>query len=277
VKSLFGKDVGHRRHGLTLVELLVVVGILGLLMAVTLPVLSRSRRQARMTVELAGSRQLMQAYLMYAAENDGQLIPGHTSQAPALEDDLGRRLMHPEAAKRWPWRLLSETDCGLFGTILVNGQASELADRDAPLWSYMVSLTPTFGLNYYNLGGDLTAHGANNAPGCIQRLSQATDSSRRIVFASSRSVGPSGVVEGYFKIVPPTKPFEYSASGWTTQPYDEAGEPAAWGYVHPRHFDTAIVGHLDGHSGRLSIDELRDMTRWSEPAARAGNTGWRAE
>ena len=105
------------------------LGIIGLLMAVTLPVLSRSRRQARMTAELAGSRQLMQAYLMYAAENDGQLIPGHTSHAPALEDDLGRRLMHPEAAKRWPWRLLAETDCGLFGTILVNGQASELTAR----------------------------------------------------------------------------------------------------------------------------------------------------
>jgi len=191
-------------------------------------------------------------------------------------DDLGRPLTHPEAAKRWPWRLLAQADCGLFGSLLVNEQATALADREMPLWAYMVSLTPSFGLNYFNLGGDLTNGGANNSSDCIKRITQATGASRRIVFVTSRSTGAAGTVEGYFKIVAPTQAFEFSASGWSPQPYEEAGDPAAWGYVHPRYFDTAIVGQLDGHSERLRIDDLRDMTRWSEKAARLGDADWRA-
>jgi hypothetical protein len=188
-----------------------------------------------------------------------------------LVDDRGQPLSPPEVSKRWPWRLVAYIKYGLRGSVLVDERAEALGNRNIAMWSYMVSLTPSFGLNFYNLGGDLTLGGVNNSPGCVMKITAASQSSRRIVFASSHMAGGW---EGYFKIVPPTKSFEYSALGWTSQPYHEGDDPAAWGYVHPRFNGKAVVACLDGHSEMLSIEELRDMTRWSEPAAQSGDPNW---
>jgi prepilin-type N-terminal cleavage/methylation domain-containing protein len=264
-----------KRNAFTLVELLVVVGIIAALVAILLPVLGKARRQARTVAELSASRQLMVAYLAYAHDNRGALIPGHVADAVQLNDELGKPLTPSEVSKRWPWRLVANIRYGLRGTLLVNERADALADRTAPMWTYNVSLSPSFGLNFFSLGGDQTSAGALNLPGCLKKASQTTQSSRLIVFTSARSIGPAGTIEGYWKVVPPTKPFEYSATGWNPGRYDEAGEPAAWGYVHPRHNNRAVVACLDGHSELLSIDELRDMTRWSERAARAGERNWK--
>jgi prepilin-type N-terminal cleavage/methylation domain-containing protein len=264
------------RRAFTLIELLVVIAIIGVLMGVLLPSLGAARRQAKLVHEYAASRSLMQGYLGYAMDYKDALIPGHTDETLDVTDDLGNPVSPPEAVKRWPWRMVAYLNCGVRGSILVNEQAKELADRQAPLWSYMVSLTPSFGLNYFNLGGDLTSGGGNNAPGWLKKIDRAITPNRMIVFSSARSLGANGTVQGYFKIVPPTKAFEYSGNGWTLDGFQENGDPAAWGYVHPRWSDNAAIGFLDGHESPLSMNELRDMTRWSNEAAMSGNPDWRA-
>ena len=267
--------VPHRR-AFTLIELLVVVAVVALLVGILLPALGGARRQAALVEELAALRQLNTAYTAYAMDHDDTLLPGHVTHAEGVTDDTGVPVTPAEAARRWPWRLVDHLGAGIEGTILVNERARELRDRTVPLWAYMVSYTPSFGLNYYNLGGDQTAEGANNAAGCLVRLDRALTPTRMLVFASARSPGPDGPIHGYFKLVPPTKPFEYSAQGWTAAPYDEDDEPAAWGYVHPRWGGRAAVGFLDTHAATLDESALRDMTRWSNRAARAGEPAWTA-
>jgi len=67
----------HIRNGFTLVELLVVIGIIALLLGILLPVLNKAREQARQIVCSNNERQILLAMFMYANENKGILpIPG---------------------------------------------------------------------------------------------------------------------------------------------------------------------------------------------------------
>jgi prepilin-type N-terminal cleavage/methylation domain-containing protein len=62
------------RRGFTLVELLVVIGIIALLISILLPALGRVREKARTVQCASGIRQIYMAVVMYAAENK-QFLP----------------------------------------------------------------------------------------------------------------------------------------------------------------------------------------------------------
>jgi len=62
--------------GFTLVELLVVIGIIALLISILMPALRKAREQANGVACSSNQRQLMQAFLMFAAEHQGRL-PGN--------------------------------------------------------------------------------------------------------------------------------------------------------------------------------------------------------
>ena len=79
---------GMRRRaarGFTLVELLIVIGILALLCALVLPAANKARESARRVQCLANLRQLTAAAIAYAADDPGHCLPeAGSANAPVL-------------------------------------------------------------------------------------------------------------------------------------------------------------------------------------------------
>jgi prepilin-type N-terminal cleavage/methylation domain-containing protein/prepilin-type processing-associated H-X9-DG protein len=74
----------QRRHGFTLVELLVVIGIIAILISVLLPALNRTRDKARAVQCASNMRQLYIFCAMFAQDNKGNL------PRPGIEPGLAR-------------------------------------------------------------------------------------------------------------------------------------------------------------------------------------------
>src|SRR2546423_1958981 len=69
------RSMRTKKRGFTLVELLVVIGIIAVLIGILLPALNKARKAARTTTCLANIRTMTQTEMQYWNENKGKFSP----------------------------------------------------------------------------------------------------------------------------------------------------------------------------------------------------------
>jgi prepilin-type N-terminal cleavage/methylation domain-containing protein len=142
------------RRGFTIVEVLVVIGVIALLVGLLAYGIQTAIRSARKTTEMNGLRQVGLAWAQYSVNYDERLLPGYLDDAvqqawrTRYRNTRGETLA-AEFCRTYPWRLLPflsyefET---LYGYL----------ERDDPDWNAdagIVADAPAFGLNAYYVGG----------------------------------------------------------------------------------------------------------------------------
>lgn len=269
-------------RGFTLIELLVVIATVGVLIGILVPALSIARNSAKTVRELAAGQQLMVAYGLYADDNKAELLPGYppdswVSLTPApgspsltVYDDANQRVTGPEA-RRYPWRMIPFLD-NTFAALYKDEKILKgYRDLGKAEYHYLVSLSPSFGLNSTFVGGDSDRLGWNKAaqsvygPFAITRLDQTLFPTKLISFASGRGPGIDGdATEGFFRIDAPS----LRVRQWSVTPTwnDPGALPASYGNVSYRHAGRSVVMTMDSHAELLKYAALDDMRRWANTA-----------
>ena len=75
-------NINDKRRLFTLIELLVVVAIIGILVSILMPSLSKARAKARQVVCMSNMRQIGYSHIMYSEANEGVMVPLEVKQAP---------------------------------------------------------------------------------------------------------------------------------------------------------------------------------------------------
>ncbi len=290
----------HRR-AFTLVELLVVIGIIALLISILIPMLGKARVAAANAKALSDLRQLTTDYIQYANQNYGTLLPGFLPKTYvdgrelSVYDNRSRQLLTGRAAQQWPWRL-STIDTGIWKIIRpIAPNDLPLVDDDANVAvskAYMASLYPTYGLNTIFLGGHSATNLADNETpkdfyrGYLQsgrqnsgkhvafKINEVRRPTEQIVFCEVAIQHGSQAIEdidlrGFHYVNPPRADRE-SGDYWIVKDHKPvvvlANASRAVGIPYARAGKKIPVSFLDGHAESRAIEDMTDMRSWSPKA-----------
>ena len=256
------------RAGFTLVELLVVIGIIALLISILLPSLGRARQSAQNVACLSNIRQLGLGMFIYATERQGYILPFN----PLIANTAGTQAVYGQWYNDPEFRELLGGERFEQGNIFLCP-----SDPTAPVdGELFFPDDPSYGMNASSqIGGPLIFGDEPLRPSIanlrIKKLARVGDSTQKIIFGDAGHFTTEDTrVGGAARI-----PFERDLP--RTGPVHEQSGPSeilAGATRHnarglwPRHFtddkEQANVAMLDGHAesftGVATYEEESDIS-----------------
>lgn len=186
------------RPGFTIVEMLVVIGIIAVLIGLLLPALSSAQARGMKMREMNAIRQVGTAWMLYSNQNRETILPGYLEHDPGAEDvqdvwrtqyeypvaplsdpnnpnsDTMSRVIPPEIAAPWPWRLLNFLDYD-YNTLLGYRHDDEQTQLALVNEAEIVAYEPAFGYNGYYVGGWLEVNAASGSQSVAPRFWNVRD------------------------------------------------------------------------------------------------------
>jgi prepilin-type N-terminal cleavage/methylation domain-containing protein len=210
------------RRGFTLVELLVVIGIIALLIAILMPALQRARDQAMRTQCMSNVRQLTIGWLQYASENHFKIMSSNTGDPDKYADWIGAG--NTEAAI---------TSGKLYPYIKTTKVYHCPADSGFHLWTYSIS-------NFMcgeDGGGSLKV---------VKSLNQVKHSSETFVFTEENDMRSdvSGYNQNSFMVLPPA-------------PTAKLGQEGHWIDFPANFHKGCTISFVDGHAVYFHFSDPR--------------------
>ncbi|MEM1011811.1 MAG: type II secretion system protein [Planctomycetota bacterium] len=286
------------RRGFTLVELLVVIGIIALLVGILLPVLGNARASASQVRALSDVRQLLVAHQFYRLEHEGRVplaYPPDELEGEPFQTEFEGFTWAGLEARRYPIRLVAYLED--VWEIVYSGRY--FPDPDNPSAVYDLGVAPTYGINAVFVGGSgdfrergfvnlgkasfdfssnskYIAGGGPDGPSfmtpnvnrhVVFRETEVREPSSLIVFADAKlRGGPFSSGDGYNNVHGPIS----NGQLWELEPDPEGGRDTikvvgfrAIGVPEGRFGKGAAVGFFDGHAESRFPDELTDMRLWA--------------
>ena len=249
------------RRAFTLVELLVVIGIIALLISILMPALGRVRDQANRIKCMAHLRSIMQGIIMYSAENK-QSLPwcnwGGNMPGPR-NDFLTAGWLYDNRA----WPTFTGGNLNPDWSYLEGGQVFKyLKSREVfkcPLHNDRVSDGPTEKYTSYLMNGALCDFGATLSPYKITKFN--------VMDILVWETGESSLM-GRLGLGPPFNDGSSFPREWLSERHGASGRNVAGGKVLGN--GGASVGCADGHVEWLSYKDYEEELQ--KPIGRPGKS-----